>query len=311
MHAQLGPYLDALVRDYGPGYLGTDPLGEVRSFRDPDNLEVAGFLAAGLSFGRVEIILAHLRDLWDRLEHRPAALVDAWSAGDGRRVRGFRHRWVRDVDLAAVLAALGRTRRRHGSLRALFVEGYDPGEADLRGSLARFVDGIRREVRIGGRRLAEPELPRGVRTFLSDPGRGGACKRLNLYLRWLVRPDDGVDLGLLPGVRTDQLVVPLDTHVARLGHNLGLTRRRTPDWKMAGEITDALRRFDPVDPVRYDFALSRLGILDRCPRRVDAVHCRACSLLPVCIRGKAYRGARAGTGRVAGTGVAVPGRGAR
>jgi uncharacterized protein (TIGR02757 family) len=101
----------------------------------------------------------------------------------------------------------------------------------------------------------------------------------------MVRPDDGVDLGLFAPVRPGQLVVPLDTHVARISRYLGLTHRRTVDWKMAVEVTDGLRILDPADPVRYDFALSRLGILDECPRRVDPVHCARCSLVSVCSLG--------------------------
>ncbi len=283
----LGRYLDALADQYGAAYLHTDPLSEVRRFTSADDREVAGFLAAGLAFGRVDLILRHLQDLWDRLDGQPAQRVDTWTARDARRLRGFVHRWVSGPDLAAVLAALGRTRARYGSLRGAFLDGYEPRDADLSGSLALFVGVVRDQVRLGRSRkpIAETELPRGVRTFFADPGRGGACKRLNLYLRWLVRPDDGVDLGLLAPVRPDQLVIPLDTHVARIGTYLGLTRRRTPDWRMAAEITEGLRRLDPVDPVRYDFAISRLGILEACPRRVDRRQCRACSLVTVCTLG--------------------------
>jgi uncharacterized protein (TIGR02757 family) len=125
-----------------------------------------------------------------------------------------------------------------------------------------------------------------VRAFLSDPASGSACKRLNLFLRWMVRPDDGLDLGLWAPVRPDQLVIPLDTHEARISRYLGLSDRRTVDWKMAVEVTEGLRRLDPSDPVRYDFALSRLGILDECPRRRDPVKCRRCPLVPVCTLGR-------------------------
>jgi uncharacterized protein (TIGR02757 family) len=190
-------------------------------------------------------------------------------------------------DAAAVIAALGRVRDRHGSLGAWFLAGYDPQAPDLAPALAIFLDGIRAELVYGRKRgPALTDLPQGVRTFFSDPRAGGACKRLNLYLRWMVRPDDGVDLGLWPAVSPAQLTVPLDTHVARISRYLGLTSRRTPDWKMAAEVTAGLARFDPGDPVRYDFALSRLGILDRCPRRVNPVKCVACPLVPVCTLGR-------------------------
>jgi uncharacterized protein (TIGR02757 family) len=106
----------------------------------------------------------------------------------------------------------------------------------------------------------------------------------------MVRNDDGVDLGLLSPVRPDQLVVPLDTHVSRISRYLGLTARRTVDWKMAAEVTNKLRRLDAADPVRYDFALSRLGILAACPRRVDPEQCASCSLVSVCTLGRQAHG---------------------
>jgi uncharacterized protein (TIGR02757 family) len=285
----LGPYLDRLAAEYGSRYLHTDPIGEVRRFTDPDDRELAAFLASGLAFGRVDLILAHVRDLWDRLDHAPAAAVDGWSRRDARRLQGWVHRWVGEQDLDRVLVALGRARRRYGSLGRLFLSGYDPNPPDLRTSLSRFVSALRAEIRVGGRPLPESRLPRGVRTFFADPERGGACKRLNLFLRWMVRPDDGIDLGLLSPVRTDQLVIPVDTHVSRISRYLGLTSRRTVDWKMAAEITGNLKRLDRRDPVRYDFAISRLGILDACPRRVDPGRCSACSLVPVCTLGREGR----------------------
>ena len=289
-HPALRGYLDRLAAGYGPDYLHTDPIGEVRRFADPDDREVAAFLAAGLAFGRVALILDTLRGLWTRLDHAPARTVDGWTARDARRLDGFVHRWVGGPDLALVLGALGRARRRHGSLRELFLSGYDPEERDLAGSLSRFVRALRAEVHVPGNRRPRTgdDLPLGARTFFADPAGGGACKRLNLFLRWMVRPDDGIDLGLLSEVRTDQLVIPLDTHVSRLSRYLGLTRRRTVDWKMASEITDRLRGLDARDPVRYDFALSRLGILEACPRRVDPACCAACMLVPACTLGREH-----------------------
>ena len=279
MHPDLGTYLDRLARDYGPEYLHTDPIGAVRRFPDSDDREIAGFLAAGLAFGRVDIILPHLADLWDRLDHRPARIAHDWTASDRKRLRGFVHRWVSGDDLALVVGALGRARRRHGSLRSLFLDGYEPAALDLAPALSRFVNALKREIPARAHTL-------GVLTFFSDPAQGAACKRLNLYLRWMVRPEDGIDLGLWAPVRPDQLVMPLETHVSRLSRYLGLTERRTVNWKMAAEIAARLRAFDPLDPIRFDFALSRLGILEACPRRVNPVLCRACSLVSVCTLGR-------------------------
>jgi len=287
----LGSYLERLTRTYGPHYLHTDPVGEVRRFDIPEDREVAGFLAAGLAFGRVDIILAHLRELWDRLEGQPARATLEPPSRRRRRLRGFVHRWVRGEDVALVLGALGSARRRHGSLRGLFLRGYDPSAPDLQGAMALFLASLRRGIRDGGRPVALSRLDYGTRTFFPDPARGGAMKRVNLFLRWMVRPDDGVDLGLWDPVRANQLVIPLDTHVSRISRYLGLTARRTVDWKMAVEVTGALRDLDGDDPVRFDFALSRLGILEMCPKRVEVRRCRACPLVTVCRLGRG--GARA------------------
>jgi hypothetical protein len=117
----------------------------------------------------------------------------------------------------------------------------------------------------------------GVRFFFPNPGTG-AAKRPNMYLRWMARPDDGVDLGLWPFVPTRDLVIPLDTHIFRIGRHLGFTSRKTPGFRTALDITRSLARFDPEDPVKYDFALSRLGILEGCPRHLRALDCELCAL---------------------------------
>ncbi len=127
---------------------------------------------------------------------------------------------------------------------------------------------------------SERKLPQraGVRYFFPNPKAGSACKRLNLFLRWMVRPNDGLDLGLWNFAPPSSLVIPLDTHIARIGIYLGWTQRKTAGWNMALDITRALARVDPKDPVKYDFALSRMGILENCPRHSRKQHCDLCKL---------------------------------
>jgi uncharacterized protein (TIGR02757 family) len=122
---------------------------------------------------------------------------------------------------------------------------------------------------------------RGAAHILPDPGKGSAAKRLMLLLRWMIRPADGVDLGLWP-VPASVLLMPVDTHIQKLGYNIGLTDRSGASWKTAEEITAALRRFDPDDPVKYDFALCHLGMLQHCPSRRDPDRCAGCGVKPVC-----------------------------
>jgi uncharacterized protein (TIGR02757 family) len=122
----------------------------------------------------------------------------------------------------------------------------------------------------------------GVRFLFPRPSEGSACKRLNLYLRWMVRPDDGIDCGVWTGVSPRQLVIPLDTHIARISSYIGLTQLRSPGWAMAQDITNSLRRLHAEDPLRYDFALCHLGIAGDCPRKRNLEKCARCPIVAIC-----------------------------
>jgi uncharacterized protein (TIGR02757 family) len=138
------------------------------------------------------------------------------------------------------------------------------------------------------RKLLGPE--RGLDHLLPSPLGQGAAKRLNLFLRWMVREADGVDFGLWTKVSPAQLIIPLDTHIHRMGLRLGLTSRKSPGWRTAEEITAALRRLDPADPVKYDFALCHYAMSGACPLVSQKTICRACALRPVCRTGRRLRG---------------------
>jgi uncharacterized protein (TIGR02757 family) len=252
---RIGIALTALVSRFDDRFLDTDPLGIVRRFDDPADREVAGLLAAGLAYGRVASIRASLEKLFAILGPRPSRFVDALDLRrDGRRLTPFVHRFHTGRDIAILLSAVRRAREAAGSLEAFFIEGDpDPAAPTIGGALDRFgerlfaLEGVERDDR--------------VRFLLPLPGRGSVCKRSCLFLRWMVRPDDGLDCGVWKGVSRSRLVLPLDTHLIRVVRALGWTRRATPGWAMALEATERLKRFDPDDPVRFDFALSRLGIL--------------------------------------------------
>jgi uncharacterized protein (TIGR02757 family) len=254
-------------------HLDPDPLVAVRAYASPADLEVAGLLAAGLAFGGAATILASSRRALAALGPSPAAAADGASPAELRRaLRGFRHRWIDGDDVADLVAACGALRRRHGSLEAAFAAG-DPGGADVGGALAAFAAELRAAAPRGG--------AAGVRALVPSPAEGSACKRPLLFLRWMCRPA-GIDTGAWSSPTPARLVLPLDTHVARITRALGLLRRRATDWRAALEATAALRRFDAADPVKYDYALCRLGILDLCPSRRDPVNCARCGLFDVC-----------------------------
>ncbi len=275
--ALLAERFEALASTFGIEHVSPDPLEVVREFSDPRDLEVVGFLGAGLAFGSARGAVASLRGLLARFPASPAASAVAWNhATDRARLDGWRHRWLGADEASLALAVLGRVLRGHGSIEAFFAAG-DPGpspEDPIGAALSAFA--------ARALALAPPHRSRHLRYFFAAPAGGGASKRLCLWLRWMCR-DDGVDVGAWTCVDPSRLVVPLDTHVARIARYVGLLRRRTADWRAALEVTAELRRMDAEDPVRYDYALCRLGILGTCPRKRERRQCAACPLFDVCL----------------------------
>lgn len=259
--------LDRLARSYSSDFLDTDPLGLVRAWDDPADREIAALLAAGLAYGRVRSIRASLRDLFARMGTRPSRFVDAMDPRrDSRRFDGFVHRFTTGRAVAVLLWRVRRAREAAGSLERCFVDGDpDPFGVTVGPAIDAFVTGLfaGEALPLGG--PADPDAEAGARWLVPAPAGGSACKRTCLFLRWMVRPDDGLDCGVWTGVRPARLVLPLDTHLRRVVRALGWSRRATAGWGMALEATACLRRLDPDDPVRFDFALSRLGILGLLP----------------------------------------------
>jgi uncharacterized protein (TIGR02757 family) len=227
----------------------------------------------------VRSILASIDAVLGVAGPHPSRFVREFSPRrDGSRLAPIVHRWTRGDDLVALFLVLQHMQRESGSVERYFEQGLAPGAEDVTDALESFSTRAR-AIDVSpayGRRAVQP----GVHYFFSRPSTGGACKRLNLFLRWMVRRD-AIDPGGWSAVSKSQLVVPLDVHVIRVGQCLRLTRYRSPGWRMAADITRSLRVIDPADPVRYDFALCHLGMLNRCgsglPQR-DA----SCPLRGIC-----------------------------
>ncbi|MGF1510009.1 MAG: TIGR02757 family protein [Myxococcota bacterium] len=271
---ELREQLDGLRRRMdAAAVLSADPLGLVHRYSEPEDQEVVGLLVAGLAYGRASVIRERAGDLLERLGPTPSRSIGVPRVR--RRLRGFVYRFQRGDDLERFTDGLHRYRRKHGSLARGFLAGLDGAASDLTSAMTRFVEGIRREI--------SGPASYGLGYLLPSPERGGAAKRLALYLRWMIRPADGIDLGTWQASDlTSRLIMPLDTHVARIGRALGLTERVTPDLRTALEITRALRELCPDDPLRYDMPLCHMGISGMCPsRRVEAI-CRECGIRSVC-----------------------------
>lgn len=269
-----------------PARMAQDPIAFPRRFRDPRDIEVAAWLAASLAYGRVPLFSAALERLLAVMGGRPREYVERLEPARGLRdLERFYYRMNKGSDIACLLYLMQQAIRRNGSVGALFRAGWRDEDADVGPALDRFVAalGAIDTTPIYGKNAR----PRGLSQLLSRPSKGSACKRLNMLLRWLVRPDDGVDFGLWTFVPPAKLIVPLDTHILRISRYLGLTRRRTAGWATAAAITRRLREAEPQDPLRYDFPICHLGISGRCPSAKVVAACRACPLLGECAKGGA------------------------
>jgi uncharacterized protein (TIGR02757 family) len=255
--------LDDLYHTFDHVDSATDPVHIVRRYERPADREIVGFCAAALAFGRVASVLQSIESLLAVMGPEPATFVRSFEPSRHRaRISPLVHRWIRGRDLMALLLVLQRMLKTHGSIESCFVAGDDPASPDVSPAIEAF---CRLALDTDVREAYGPRLPvrPGVGYFFPRPSSGSACKRLNLFLRWMVRKD-AVDLGVWTRVHPSRLIVPLDTHVIRLGRCLRLTRYTTPGWKMAEEITASLRQFNPDDPVRYDFSLCHVGMMSGC-----------------------------------------------
>jgi uncharacterized protein (TIGR02757 family) len=286
--------LDVLVTTFDISTIEPDPLQLVLRYDDPLDQEVAGLVAAAFAYGRADIIVSNIGAVLAKMTPSPSRYLASFDAAEAaRRFAGFSHRFHKTPELVAFLGRIARVIREHGSIGALFEQCYDASDDDIAPALAKFSSSLwsgetspatPRRTGNGQRatgNASNASHEKALRYLVTSPLDGSACKRMNLYLRWMVRRTPP-DLGLWTFVDPAKLVMPLDTHVHRIATFLGLSDRKSGDWKAARALTDRLARFDRADPVRYDFALCRLGILDLCSRRQRKENCDVCLLKDVC-----------------------------
>jgi len=265
--------LDALYDGFNARHSVSDPVWFAHRFEPSDDREVVAFIASALAFGRVQSVINSIEGMLAVMGPSPAAFVRAFDAGRDRRVFDHLvHRWTNGADFAALIWILHNMIERSGSIEGFFVEGLSGDAVDVGDGLQSF---SARALAIDLKPIYGRSKPRpGVAYFFSKPSSGGACKRLNLFLRWMVRHDQ-VDLGVWSRIRPAQLIVPLDTHIIRIGQCLGLTRYRSPGWRMAVEITGSLRQLNPDDPAKFDFSMCHIGMMNACGfgKKQGDAHC--------------------------------------
>ncbi len=241
---------------------------------------MVAFLAAILAYGRVSLfkpVIEKILALSDGSFYDYLTRFDA--VRERPRFKGIYYRFNTTEDLVALIALMSRVIREYETIGALFISLYRAEDDDIGPTLSRFIATLLR--------LLPAQITPGLRHLFPSPEKGSACKRLNLFLRWMIRPNDGIDFGLWPEIPSAKLIIPLDTHIVRIGTYLKLSLRKSPNWKMAKEITKALKHCDPVDPLKYDFPLCHLGISGACPIEMDRDKCHICPLQRVCKRSKA------------------------
>ena len=248
----LKEFLDEKVYQYNqPSFIITDPIQVPKSFDDKNDIEIAGFLTATISWGNRQAIIKNGFKLMELLDHEPYNFIMHAEHQELERLRKFVHRTFNGSDLIHFVHSLKNIYALHGGLQTIFEEGFLKGNS-VKAALLNF--------------HAYFFETKGERTrkHVSNVTTGATAKRLNMYLRWMIRKDkSNVDFGLWNGIPASALMLPLDVHSGNVARKLGLLTRKSNDWKAVEEVTDALRRFDPADPVRYDYALFGLGAFER------------------------------------------------
>ena len=273
------------ARTDGTARIAADPIAFVHRYARPEDQEIAGLIAVSLAYGRVSLFFPPLHQLFAAMDDRggPEAFVRAFEPDHAAPFADLIYRFNRGSDFTVLFGALRRVLTRHGSLEALFV-GTSPLQQRLTDAVHTLRAHVVDEARAQGAGVTSfDDLSRGLKYLLPSPDTGSACKRWNLYLRWMVRPPtEGVDLGIWTALTPADLVMPVDVHISRQARFVGLTTRSDASWRTAVQITDRLRAFDPTDPVRFDFALCHLGISQGCLGHRSSEVCPSCPLDRLC-----------------------------
>jgi uncharacterized protein (TIGR02757 family) len=269
--------LEGLYRRYNRhDLIKPDPLQFVYQYSNREDREIVAFLAAALAYGRVQQIEKSLTDLLGRMGDCPFEFVQHFDERRREKLSDFKHRFTTGADISDLLELFGGVVRENGSIENCFLLGYSKTDESVLPALSKFCDGL-----LGTYAKAHRgHTHRGLRYLLAGPANGGACKRLNLFLRWMVRNDD-VDTGLWKRIDKAKLIVPVDIHMSRLCRILGFHNLKTVSLAMAVKITETFREIEPADPVKYDFALSRIGIVENCTGRHRS-GCELCELFKFC-----------------------------
>jgi len=252
---ELKDYLDDCVLKYNvKNFIADDPILIPHRFSKLQDIEIAGFWVAMLAWGQRKTIINKSTELMELMDNAPHDFILNHKEKDRKAFLGFKHRTFQATDTLYFLEFLQYYYKSNKSLETAFAKHMSPTDVNTEKALTGFHELF----------FSLPVAPKRTQKHIATPARNSSCKRLNMFLRWMVRKDKkGVDFGLWKKIKPSQLLMPLDVHVERVGRQLGLLHRKQRDWKAVVELTENLKKFDPKDPVKYDYALFGQGVLDK------------------------------------------------
>jgi uncharacterized protein (TIGR02757 family) len=267
--------LDRFYREYDfHERTAHDPIMFPHRYKSHADKEISGFIAACFAYGRVELFGSVVEMLLSKMGASPYDfLLDFDPKKQEKAFKGIKYRFNENEDILCLFFVLHKILKKNSTVEKTFMKSFrDDDETVEKGVTGLVTELLQVDTSaVYGKNIKPP----GLSQFLPLPAKGSACKRLNLFLRWMIRDRD-IDFGIWKGVPKNKLIIPLDTHIARISRCLGFTERKTQDWQMAVEITRALKQFDPADPLKYDFALCHHGISGMCRGERKKDTCREC-----------------------------------
>ena len=252
---KLAIFLNEKVIAYNrPGFIAADPVCIPHSFSKQPDIEIAGFFAAIFAWGNRTTIINKSRELMQLMENAPYAFCLHHSDNDLKKLLSFKHRTFNPTDLLYFISFFKMHYQKNNSLETAFTKWMNKNDDSVENALNGFYRYF----------FSLDDVPKRTMKHIASPNKNSSCKRLNMYLRWMVRKDNcGVDLGLWKNISPSQLIIPLDVHVARVARHFKLLHRKNTDWQAALELTNEMKKLDAKDPAKYDFALFALGVLEK------------------------------------------------
>ncbi|MHC1697011.1 MAG: TIGR02757 family protein [Geobacteraceae bacterium] len=280
--AQIRSALENLYACRSARHLQNDPLSFCHRYDDWLDQEIVGLIASCFAYGKVNSIKQSVEKILAVLSPTPQAFIASYEPSSSLHLLpGFKHRFNNRLDLSALFWAIKTMIEESGSIGNYFLRFYDSQADDLTPALTGFTSAILQMDYFPVFGSQGIPVDSNFPFLFPSPASGSACKRLCMYLRWMVRPADGIDLGVWKTIPPRKLIIPVDAHIQRITRFLGLTRRKQADWRMAQEITVVLKTFDADDPVKYDFSLCHIGISEGC-RGKQRESCQTCAIAALC-----------------------------